>query len=211
MISDIECRFLVSLPPSELATWNRVLYHLSEASWFYNDHLRHKYNRKYLSTKDFCRMLFTDSIILRHALPMFERLYKSFCQYLTTIPVYGCIILSDCGQLVLLVRGPTGYWSFPKGKQNQGESGKECARREVWEETGYHCPPCMGNGITRWLCGRKLTMYHLRVPLFPIDRSKQNTAEITAVEWIHLHSIRNLRLYPTIAPFRDVFASIFPL
>lgn len=28
-------------------------------------------------------------------------------------------------------------YSFPKGKVNKGETGIDCAKREVWEEVGY--------------------------------------------------------------------------
>ena len=38
--------------------------------------------------------------------------------------------------LYLLVQSVKGYWGFPKGHQNLGESDLETARRELWEETG---------------------------------------------------------------------------
>lgn len=206
MITDLECRFLVNLPPTELASFDRIMYHLSEASWFFNDHLRHEYGREHLSTRDFCRMMFQESPVLRFARREFDRLYRSFCAYIRTVPVYGCIIQSECGTYVLLVRGPTGYWSFPKGKQNQGEDGMTCARREVHEETGYTCSPILGTPLVRYIYGRYLTMYRLHVPLFPINCPIQNVAEIVAIEWVALSLLveqeqRGSRWYPTVLPF----------
>lgn len=41
---------------------------------------------------------------------------------------------------VLLIHRPAhGDWSIPKGKAEPGETGRECAEREVREETGLHC------------------------------------------------------------------------
>lgn len=41
---------------------------------------------------------------------------------------------------VLLIHRPAhGDWSIPKGKADPGETGRECAEREVREETGLHC------------------------------------------------------------------------
>ncbi len=50
----------------------------------------------------------------------------------------GCVVVK--GQKVLLVRRNTapyaGYWSIPGGKLEPSESLEECARRELFEETG---------------------------------------------------------------------------
>jgi 8-oxo-dGTP diphosphatase len=41
---------------------------------------------------------------------------------------------------VLVIHRPAhNDWSIPKGKAEQGESGRECAAREVLEETGFEC------------------------------------------------------------------------
>jgi 8-oxo-dGTP diphosphatase len=42
---------------------------------------------------------------------------------------------------VLLIHRPRYRdWSFPKGKAKEGETGEDCALREVEEETGLRCP-----------------------------------------------------------------------
>lgn len=37
---------------------------------------------------------------------------------------------------ILFVKGKSGYYSFPKGRMQEGENNYECASREVYEETG---------------------------------------------------------------------------
>jgi len=59
---------------------------------------------------------------------------------------------SESGRVeFLLVHRPgVGYddWTFPKGKRDNADSSEEdCALREVWEETGFHCR--LGNEIAR--------------------------------------------------------------
>ena len=41
--------------------------------------------------------------------------------------------------MLLLHRPGHGDWSIPKGKAEPGETGRECAAREVREETGFEC------------------------------------------------------------------------
>lgn len=47
----------------------------------------------------------------------------------------GTIITAE--KHVLLVKGPTGRLSFPKGVIEEGESALDAARRETREETGF--------------------------------------------------------------------------
>ena len=53
-------------------------------------------------------------------------------------------------ELLLVHRPGEGYddWTFPTGKRDDIDSSEEdCAIREVWEETGYHCR--LGHEIAR--------------------------------------------------------------
>ena len=57
---------------------------------------------------------------------------------------------NDLVELLLVHRPGEGYddWTFPKGKRDDIDSSEEdCAVREVWEETGYHCQ--LGHEIAR--------------------------------------------------------------
>ena len=49
---------------------------------------------------------------------------------------YGCILFNQNQTHVLLVQSKRGNWGFPKGKREFGETPKECALRELQEETG---------------------------------------------------------------------------
>ena len=49
------------------------------------------------------------------------------------------LILNEKNQLLLQKRADNGYWGYPGGALELGESFEECAKREVIEETGLEC------------------------------------------------------------------------
>ena len=51
----------------------------------------------------------------------------------------GVIIINDKNEILLGKRTYNGYWDYPAGSMELGESFEECARREVFEETGLTC------------------------------------------------------------------------
>lgn len=51
------------------------------------------------------------------------------------IPGAGGLVFDSQGR-VLLIRDRQGYWVFPKGHTDPGETPEQTARREVLEETG---------------------------------------------------------------------------
>ena len=51
----------------------------------------------------------------------------------------GVIIVNDKNEILLGKRADNGYWDYPAGSMELGESFEECARREVFEETGIKC------------------------------------------------------------------------
>jgi 8-oxo-dGTP pyrophosphatase MutT (NUDIX family) len=56
--------------------------------------------------------------------------------------VYGCILVSPHKRYLLVQGRSSGKWSFPKGHPNEDETPLDCAKRELFEETGL-CAPFM--------------------------------------------------------------------
>jgi len=62
-----------------------------------------------------------------------------FNDYVSTIPVYGAILLNwEMDSILLVMNYRCTNYSFPKGKMNQNEMDYESAIREVWEEIGFN-------------------------------------------------------------------------
>ena len=55
------------------------------------------------------------------------------------MPGAGVFVINDKGEFLLEKRRDNGLWDFPAGAMELGESFEECARREVFEETGLVC------------------------------------------------------------------------
>ena len=49
----------------------------------------------------------------------------------------GCIVINSQGQILLVGNKNGTSWAFPKGHAERGETLKEVALRETFEETGY--------------------------------------------------------------------------
>lgn len=48
----------------------------------------------------------------------------------------GGIVLGDGGTIALVQSRRSGFWTFPKGHVDPGETDEEAARREIFEEAG---------------------------------------------------------------------------
>lgn len=56
----------------------------------------------------------------------------------------GCVVYDHEGRILLVRRAKppqAGFWHFPGGRLEPGESLVECCQREVWEETGLKVTP----------------------------------------------------------------------
>jgi 8-oxo-dGTP pyrophosphatase MutT (NUDIX family) len=49
-----------------------------------------------------------------------------------------CVVRDDAGRVLLIKRSDDGAWAFPAGSMELGETLRECAIREVREETGLN-------------------------------------------------------------------------
>lgn len=65
---------------------------------------------------------------------------KNIRKYVGHQPVFmaaaGALVINEKNQLLLEKRKDNGYWAYPGGTMELGETFEECAMREVLEETG---------------------------------------------------------------------------
>jgi 8-oxo-dGTP pyrophosphatase MutT (NUDIX family) len=117
--------------------------------------------------------------------------------------VYGCIIINNEGE-VLLVRGRLSHkWSFPKGHCKRGESDLACATRELYEETGL-------------VLNEKYSSYHklkggsyfvFAVTGKPLAACRDNR-EIDEVAWFSLKNISGIETNVDVSIFNTLMKNI---
>tara|TARA_B100000686_G_C16580907_1_gene858067 strand:- start:586 stop:1014 length:429 start_codon:yes stop_codon:yes gene_type:complete len=86
---------------------------------------------------------------------------------------------------ILLVHRPSyDDWSFPKGKQDPGETLKETALREVCEETGFYCQTKGRVGLVRYEVGKgRLKEIHYWAMKVESGEFKANN-EVDKICWV---------------------------
>ena len=107
-LEDVHTRFILNLPPSELATADRMFFQLEQAWWFYEDWICDKNPDKALprfnNFKPFARELFQYSELLPNV-DKFNEMWLEFATYKRGISNYGCILLSQDYSQVVLCQG----------------------------------------------------------------------------------------------------------
>ncbi|KAG2382317.1 hypothetical protein C9374_005519 [Naegleria lovaniensis] len=156
VLDELCMRFIINCPYMHdygTSGFERLFFQLEEAFWFYSDFFRQQSLPKFKFV-EFCEKMLARHPHLLIDLQRFTRdvfpnadnsidlnvdtLVQKFLDYKTSVPVYGCVLLNEAMDKVLLVQGyNTKSWSFPKGKINQFERESHCAAREVYEECGY--------------------------------------------------------------------------
>eukprot|EP00242_Pyramimonas_sp_CCMP2087_P008099 CAMPEP_0198202598 /NCGR_PEP_ID=MMETSP1445-20131203/5787_1 /TAXON_ID=36898 /ORGANISM="Pyramimonas sp., Strain CCMP2087" /LENGTH=423 /DNA_ID=CAMNT_0043873603 /DNA_START=134 /DNA_END=1405 /DNA_ORIENTATION=- len=141
LLEDLSIRFVVNAPTEELQDFERMLFLIEKAHWFYEDNVRPESleTLKSLSLLEFAECMFRSCDTLKPYEKHVAEIYKKFNAYKHTVPVHGAIILNCAMDRVLLVQGfkANSTWGFPKGKINKDERECACAAREVEEEIGF--------------------------------------------------------------------------
>ncbi len=120
----------------------------------------------------------------------------------TKVPIYGGILhtVYEGVDYYALVQGRhTGKWSFPKGHLQLGETGPECALREIAEETGMDEVDHKRSIGTLFLHYGTYYLYECAGfdPLLPRDQK-----EIVHAKWMTLEEMRGVPLNADVSQFR---------
>jgi len=118
------------------------------------------------------------------------------------VPIYGGILhtVYEGVDYYALVQGRhTGKWSFPKGHLQHGETGPECALREIAEETGMDEVDHTRSVGTLFLHYGTYYLYECSGfdPLLPRDQK-----EIVHAKWMTLEEMRGASLNADVSQFR---------
>lgn len=186
-IEDLVVRFILNVPPEDLATVERVLFHFEEASWFYTDFV--KLMNPYLpnlsirsfskTVKDICPLIWNWDITPENAL-------VKFSMYKRSIPVRGAAIFNENLSKILLLRGANSkHWSFPRGKIGKDEDDVSCCIREVKEETGFDLTGYIDADqyVERNMNGKNFKIFLVKGVPEDFEFKPEHKNEIQAIEW----------------------------
>lgn len=199
-LDDLCVRFIINLPPEELASVERICFQVEEAQWFYEDFIRPldptlpSLNLKQFSLRIFQHCpLFSQWSAQHHTTAFAE-----FLAYKQRVPVRGAIMLNENMDEVVLVKGwkKGANWSFPRGKINKDEDDLDCAVREVYEETGFDIQSAGLVKPEKDMKYIEVTMreQHMRLYVFrgvPKDTyfEPRTRKEISKIEWYRLNDL----------------------
>lgn len=194
LLDDLCSRFVLNVPKEDQQSFERILFLVEYAHWFYEDNSVEKNpSLKSFSLKEFTFMLFNNCDVLRPYVAHIDDIFKDFIDYKVRVPVTGAIILDETFERCLLVKGWKGTsWSFPRGKKNKDEEDHACAVREVFEETGFDVSELLTKDeYVEVIFGQQ------RVRLYIIAGVKDDTAfapqtkkEISEIAWHRLDELQ---------------------
>ena len=205
-LEDLSSRFIVNLPSDELSSIERICFQVEQAHWFYEDFLRplnpslpslglRRFSSSLLHTASMIVPLIQQYITGGSGQQDLEAAFDEFLKYKTRVPVCGAILLAEDWNKCLLVKGwkSSAAWGFPKGKINQDEPERDCAIREVLEETGFDCSSLLPEDSKDYL---DLTMREQRIRLYIVPGVKESTKfetltrkEISKIAWFKLSDL----------------------
>ncbi|KAK9282630.1 hypothetical protein L1049_010849 [Liquidambar formosana] len=194
LLDDLCSRFVLNVPKEDQQSFERILFLVEYAHWFYEDNSVEKNpSLKSFNLKEFTSLLFNNCDVLRPYVAHIDDIFKDFTSYKVRVPVTGAIILDETYERCILVKGWKGSsWSFPRGKKNKDEEDHTCAIREVLEETGFDVSKFLNNKeYIEVIFGQQ------RVRLYIIAGVKDDTAfapltkkEISEITWQRLDDLQ---------------------
>jgi mRNA-decapping enzyme subunit 2 len=140
VFSELAARFVLNAPSSEIEDFNRLMFLVEQAHWYYLDFMCEQDKSLHsVQLKPFAKDMLKNVEALKSHWKSFDNKFEKFKQYKFAIPTCGAVLLNPTMDKCLMVRG----WGngnktlgFPKGKMDANETEAECAAREVEEEIG---------------------------------------------------------------------------
>ncbi|DAZ95522.1 TPA: hypothetical protein N0F65_001861 [Lagenidium giganteum] len=193
VMDELQSRFLVNLPASELSSSERLFFQIEQCYWFYEDFYADQFKHlQHLKLNDFARLMFAHCPLLQPVKHECDNMFQDFKVYQSQVPVVGCVLLNRARTKLLLVRNWKGTsWSLPRGKVNQGEADIDCARREVQEECGYD----VGDRLSEKLYiefvqnQQRMRMYICTDVPEDFHFAPQTRKEISLIQWFEFDSL----------------------
>jgi 8-oxo-dGTP pyrophosphatase MutT (NUDIX family) len=120
------------------------------------------------------------------------------------VPACGVLAVDDRGAILLQRRRDTGQWALPMGKQELGETPRQCAIRETEEETGVRVEVTGLVGIfsdpghiVAYTDGEVRQEYEVTFLARPVGGAPAENDEASAVAWFMPALIDGLDVHPT--------------
>ncbi|KVI09704.1 mRNA-decapping enzyme subunit 2-like isoform X1 [Cynara cardunculus var. scolymus] len=216
LLDDLCSRFVLNVPEEDQQSFERILFLVEYAHWFYEDNSVEKNpSLKSFTLKEFTSLMFNSCDVLKPYVPHIDDIFKDFTSYKVRVPVTGAIILDQTYERCVLVKGWKGTsWSFPRGKKNKDEEDHTCAIREVLEETGFDVSKLINKDeyIEMIFGPQRVRLYIVGGVKDDTEFAPRTKKEISEIAWQRLdelqpvngdvisHSVTGLKLY-MVAPF----------
>ena len=94
----------------------------------------------------------------------------------------GIFIYDPKSEKVLLIQSNGNLWGPPKGTKKYNENTKNCAKREVWEETGLNIPISNCNKIL--FINNHATYFYIEQSECPVSLQEHPENDVTGIGWI---------------------------
>lgn len=194
VMDDLAMRFVVNCPAEEQESFERLLFQVEAAYWFYEDQYAEIWPHAFKAHNllSFSQQLFKHCSLLSQFEHRAKEIYDAFTLYKHQIPTCGGMLLNPSMTKVLLVKSYKGTtWGFPKGKIDKDEDKVSCAVREIAEEIGYDCSALIDANEFLEMQWQQQVMRLYVVPGVPEDTvfETQTKKEIGGIEW---HKIKDL-------------------
>ncbi|XP_033634805.1 m7GpppN-mRNA hydrolase-like [Asterias rubens] len=186
-------RFLINIPTEERNNMIRVFFQIELAHWFYIDF--YKAEKHFLpgcSIKEFSKAIFRHCPFLTEYMAQLDEHFAKWKEYKKSVPTYGAIMVDETLQNIVLVQSyfSKTSWGFPKGKVNEEELPKQCAIREVLEETGFDISGLIEEEYIEATFNEQLARLYVvtNVPV-ETDFKPKTRGEIKDVKWFHVDDL----------------------